>query len=75
MSLLNPNDPFNPTSSRDASEPHRVVIADMDMTIGAMCRFMVKWAIASIPAAILIFIVYALCAAISLAAFRSITGP
>ena len=61
MSLLNPDDPFNPTLSRDVAERQTVVITDIDMTIGAMCRFMVKWAIASIPAAILIFIVYTIC--------------
>jgi hypothetical protein len=61
MSLRNPDDPFNPTLSRDQAERQTVVITDIDMTIGAMCRFMVKWAIASIPAAILIFIVYAIC--------------
>ena len=58
MSLLNHDDPFNPTASRDMSEPGRVVITDIDMTIGAMCRFMVKWAIASIPAAIILFVLW-----------------
>jgi len=40
------------------SEPGRVVITDIDMTIGGMCRFMVKWTIASIPAAIILFVLW-----------------
>ena len=34
-----------------------VVIKDIEMSFGAMIRFMVKWAIASIPAAIIITII------------------
>jgi hypothetical protein len=56
MSLLNQDDPFNPTkySSNGENELQRVVITDVDMTIGAMIRFMLKWAIASIPASFVI---------------------
>jgi hypothetical protein len=50
MSLLNPDDSFNPTPSYAVIEPQRLIVTDVDMTIGAMCRFMVKWAIAAIPA-------------------------
>ncbi len=39
--------------------PQTVVIADIDMSIGAMCRFMVKWVIAAIPAAIIIWVLLA----------------
>jgi hypothetical protein len=35
--------------------PQPVVVTDINMTIGAMCRFMVKWAIAAIPAVIIIW--------------------
>ena len=35
--------------------PQTVVITDINMSIGAMCRFMVKWVIAAIPAAIIIW--------------------
>ena len=35
--------------------PQAVVITDINMSIGAMCRFMVKWVIAAIPAAIIIW--------------------
>ena len=43
-----PPPPYAPT-------PQSVVVTDIDMTIGAMCRFMVKWAIAAIPAIIVIW--------------------
>ncbi len=36
-----------------------VVVTDIDMTIGAMCRFMVKWVIAAIPAAIIVWLMLA----------------
>ena len=39
--------------------PQTVVITDIDMSIGAMCRFMVKWVIAAIPAAIIIWMLVA----------------
>lgn len=54
MSLLHPATPYVEQSSA------RVTITDIDMTIGAMCRFMIKWAIASIPAAIILFIIVAI---------------
>lgn len=44
-----------------------MVVTDIDMTIGAMCRFMVKWAIAAIPALIIIWLIFAavgICAAL-----------
>jgi hypothetical protein len=40
--------------------PQTVVITDIDMSIGAMCRFMVKWVIAAIPAAIIIWVLIAI---------------
>lgn len=36
--------------------PQRVVVADIDMPLGSMVRFMVKWAIATIPAALILII-------------------
>ncbi len=43
------------------AEPVRsVVITDIRMSFGAMVTFMVKWAIASIPAAIILFLIGAL---------------
>jgi hypothetical protein len=42
------------------SLPQTVVISDIDMSIGAMCRFMVKWVIAAIPAAIIIWVLLAI---------------
>lgn len=35
-----------------------VVIVDFNMSFGAMVRFMVKWALAAIPAAIILFIIF-----------------
>jgi hypothetical protein len=35
---------------------NRVVVADFDMPFGSMVGFMVKWAIASIPAFIILFL-------------------
>ncbi len=37
-----------------------VVVTDIDMSIGAMCRFMVKWVIAAIPAAIILWVLLGL---------------
>jgi hypothetical protein len=49
--------PPPPTTYPDApSIRQSVVITDVDMTIGAMCRFMVKWVIASIPAVIILWL-------------------
>ena len=31
-----------------------MIVKDIDMSIGAMCRFMLKWAIAAIPAALIL---------------------
>jgi hypothetical protein len=36
--------------------PQTVVITDIDMSIGAMCRFMVKWVIAAIPAVFILWV-------------------
>ncbi|WP_301361840.1 hypothetical protein [Stutzerimonas nitrititolerans] len=35
-----------------------VVVIDINMSFGAMVRFMVKWAIATIPAAIILIILF-----------------
>jgi len=35
-----------------------VVISDVNMTIGAMCRFMIKWAIAAIPAVFILWLLF-----------------
>lgn len=42
----------------------RVVVTDIDMTIGAMCRFLVKWAIASIPAILILAFIWVLVAVV-----------
>jgi len=38
--------------------PQRVTVADFDMGFGSMVVFMVKWAIAAIPAAIILFALF-----------------
>ena len=41
-------------------EKHEVVVTDIQMPFGSMVIFMIKWAIATIPAAIILFIVGAI---------------
>src|SRR5688500_19637382 len=41
-----------------------VTVTDVNMPFGSMVRFMVKWAIASIPAVVILFAVGALCVAV-----------
>jgi len=53
------------SSSHVPKVVERVIVTDVDMTIGAICRFMVKWAVASVPA----FIILAILGAILFAAF------
>ena len=36
-------------------EKHEVVVTDIQMPFGSMVVFMIKWAIAAIPAAIILF--------------------
>lgn len=43
--------------------PQHVVVTDFDMPFGSMVTFMVKWAIAAIPAVIILFIVFAIAGA------------
>ncbi len=71
MSLLNPDDPFNPTPYQHETEPQRVVVTNIDMTIGDMCRFMVKWAIAAVPASIILAVIWLGVAAVFLFLYRS----
>lgn len=51
------------TEVKYSSSPQAVVVTDIDMRFGSMVRFMVKWAIAVIPASIILvifgFIIYA----------------
>ena len=53
MSTLPPQPtPYIPTTPTQQS----VVITDIDMSISAMARFMVKWVIATIPALIILWL-------------------
>jgi hypothetical protein len=51
-----------PTPSRP--DPAPVTVVDFDMRFGSMVWFMIKWAIAAIPAVIILFTVGAFCAVI-----------
>lgn len=42
------------TAAQVVLAPQRVVVADIDMPFGSMVRFMVKWAIATIPAMLIL---------------------
>jgi hypothetical protein len=48
--------PPQPPSYSVPSIRQSVVVTDVDMSIAAMCRFMIKWAIASIPALIILWL-------------------
>ena len=39
-------------------EDNRIVITDIDMPFGSMVRFMIRWALAAVPAAIILAGVY-----------------
>ncbi|MES2390834.1 MAG: hypothetical protein V4555_04280 [Acidobacteriota bacterium] len=72
MSLLNPNDPFNPSPYVSESEPQRVTVTNIDMSIGTMCRFMVKWAIAAVPASIILGVIWLIVGFVSLCLYRAL---
>lgn len=38
------------------AQPSRVTVVDVDMPFGSMVSFMVKWAIATIPAFLILFV-------------------
>jgi len=44
----------------EAEKATKVVVADFNMPFDSMIGFMVKWAIASIPAAIILFFIAAI---------------
>jgi hypothetical protein len=43
--------------SASPQEPSPVRIVDVDMPFGSMVTFMVKWALAAIPALIILFVI------------------
>lgn len=71
--------PPTPSPAPIAYVPQTVVISDVNMTIGAMCRFMIKWAIAAIPAVIilwLLFFTFAMVVAVIFGGvFHGLLGP
>lgn len=56
--------PAKPPSTSHETLPARVVVVDFGMPMGSMIAFMFKWAIASIPAFILLLIVFAIVTAL-----------
>jgi hypothetical protein len=48
-----PAPPPSPSPYALSSSRQLVVVTDIDMTMGKMCKFMIKWIIASIPAIII----------------------
>ena len=48
----------------DASELKEVVVTDIDIPMSSMVKFMVKWSLASVPAFILLFLIFSLLVAI-----------
>lgn len=48
------------TKPSEKSHSNRVVVTDFDMPFGSMVSFMIKWAIASIPAAIILAVLFSL---------------
>ena len=57
-----------------AAPRQNVVITDIDMSIGSMCRFMVKWVIAAIPAAIILSILMFLASVIVITFFGGLSA-
>lgn len=49
-------DVFDPQTG-ERIPPQQVIVTDFDMAFGSMVKFMVKWAIAAIPALIILLIV------------------
>ena len=54
--------------------PLRVVVVDFDMSFGSMVGFMVKWAIASIPAAFILLVLAGFVSAVFVLAFRTLNN-
>jgi hypothetical protein len=54
--------------------PTAVVVTDIHMSFGSMVAFMVKWAIASIPALLILFVLSFVAAAIGAGFLRSLLG-
>ena len=55
--------------TRPGTQVERVVVKDIQMTFGSMVAFMVKAAIASIPALIILTIIYSIVGGVIIAMF------
>lgn len=54
--------PSAPSSETLNASTNRVTVTDVQMPFGSMVVFMVKWAIASIPAIIILFVLFSIVA-------------
>jgi hypothetical protein len=61
-----------PVPASEESAMTAVVIKDFDMPFGSMVSFMVKWAIAAIPAVIILFIIFGILGAVMGGFFASL---
>jgi ABC-type multidrug transport system permease subunit len=55
-------------------ETKGVTVTDIQMPFGSMVIFMIKWAIASIPAAIILFLIASIFAVVFGGIFSGMTG-
>lgn len=55
-------------------ETKGVTVTDIQMPFGSMVIFMIKWAIASIPAAIILFLIASVFAVVFGGVFSGMTG-
>jgi hypothetical protein len=62
------------TTQQYRQSPHQVVVTDINMPFGSMVQFMIKWAIAAIPAAIILSVIFFLITALGWGALIALFG-
>lgn len=67
--------PIKASGETKASEAQRVTIEDVHMEFGSMVVFMIKWAIAVIPAAIILVIILSIVAGMFAGGISSLLYP
>jgi len=63
----------SPPITDPQSEDQRVTVVDFDMRFESMVVFMIKWMLASIPAAIILYLLFAIFGAFLFGAFSAMT--
>jgi hypothetical protein len=63
-----------PRPTKAETEPMRVVVVDFNMTFDSMLMFMIKWALAAIPAFIILAFIGSLLGAVVLIVLAALTG-